>query len=224
MFKVNQTTVAGKITKSATASKSKDGQDTVKYQVTVVLPSNTQASAETPNTVVLNVIAPGSESSNIPNLTEGKRIVVNGELTIRIRQDGQQTGNRNKPNLAYFLNSDSQSLEDVPSEDSISGKIDFIGHVHKNIETKTNKKGFKFLVFSAYASEKNQQTDEFYYQYVRFLRFTKKGETEKDLLPTWLVPKARIKVTGDIQLSFYNGNLGISSRVDTLEEMPKKEN
>ena len=79
---------------------------------------------------------------------------------------------------------------------------------------KTDKKGGKYLVFSAFSTEKDG--DAFAFTWVRFIRFSAEREA-------FLVPKTGITAKGKLELSAYLDKLNIACRVEELAEWVKKE-
>ena len=82
------------------------------------------------------------------------------------------------------------------------------------MEEKTDKKGGKYLVFSAFSTEKDG--DAFAFTWVRFSRFSAERET-------FLVPKTGITAKGKLELSAYLDKLNIACRVEEVAEWGKKE-
>ena len=88
------------------------------------------------------------------------------------------------------------------------------GRPAKQVEEKTDKKGGKYLVFSAFSTEKDGEA--FAFTWVRFIRFS----TERE---AFLAPKAGITAKGKLELSAYLDKLNIACRVEELAEWVKKE-
>ena len=60
--------------------------------------------------------------------------------------------------------------------------------------------------------------DDFVSIWVRFIRFPAKGEDIDDIKPDWMQPKARVSVTGDLEISVYNNIFRFTCIVRSLEE------
>ena len=103
----------------------------------------------------------------------------------------------------------------IAPDDSITGDIEFRGSLGSKIETKTDKKGNPFCVFSAYSSEKNGESYDF--TWVRFMHF---GQSQQE----WMQPKAGVNAKGDLQMSVYNDHLEIGCRVKEVSLWEKKPN
>ena len=88
------------------------------------------------------------------------------------------------------------------------------GTIGKQVEEKTDKKGGKYLVFSAFSTEKDG--DAFAFTWVRFIRFSAERET-------FLAPKTGITAKGKLELSAYLDKINIACRVEELAEWVKKE-
>lgn len=132
----------------------------------------------------------------------GKRIEVSGELTFRKRGD----------HVYVNLAASSYNFASQSSEDKVVGSMSFRGGVGKNIEERTDKKGNPMLMFTAFSTEKTGETFE--YLWVRFLGFNM-GR------PEWLQPKAKAEVTGELELTAYEGRLSLGCRISEVKEYVK---
>ena len=139
----------------------------------------------------------------IPARTVGKRVEISGVLTFKKRGD----------NLYFNMSASSVNLTVASNEDSIKGEMHFRGKTGKNIEEKTDKKGKKFLQFSAFSAEK--VNDGFEYLWVRFLGFDREREE-------WLQPQTGIEAKGELELSVYNDKLNIACKVSEMSEYVKQ--
>lgn len=90
----------------------------------------------------------------------------------------------------------------------ISGTLSFRGTIGKNVESKTDKNGKPYLLFSAFSSERINDTFE--YTWVRFVFF---GEN------TIIKPQGKFEATGELELSVYKDKLNISCRTTEVKEL-----
>lgn len=155
------------------------------------------------------VYLPEAQQGDISLYSEGVRISINGDMDIRKKED----------ELLFYLVGKTISMEDVPELDAIGGTLKFRGHLKKeNIyEEKTGKKGNPFIVFSAYSSEK--VGENFVSTWVNFMRFPAKGADIESIKPEWMRSKAHVDISGDLQLSSFNGKLRLSCRVREMSEV-----
>ncbi|MGN1246084.1 MAG: hypothetical protein ACI4UN_05555 [Muribaculaceae bacterium] len=131
--------------------------------------------------------------------TKGSRVELRGALLIR-RRDNY---------FVFQIATDEWKLDGVPEDDVIIGSMDFRGKVGKTIEEKSDKRGKPYLRFSAFSAEKMK--DGFEYTWVSFLQFDAAS-------PEWLKPSVRIEAKGTLDLNLYNGVLGLTCRVSSLNE------
>ncbi|WP_418428734.1 hypothetical protein, partial [Alistipes putredinis] len=80
--------------------------------------------------------------------------------------------------------------------DSIKGELSFRGKVGKNIEERKDKKDKFYTMFSAFSTEKVDETFE--YQWVRFFCFDRQREE-------WLQPGVKVEAKGELTVSVHNG-------------------
>ena len=149
-----------------------------------------------------------AKKNDVALYTEGRRVVAQGKLDIR--KKGEE--------YAFYLNASQLSAKDVPEQDEVTGEMQFRGRLKNNdvIEVKEDRKGNYYFVFSAYSTEK--VGDDFVSIWVRFIRFPAKGEDIDDIKPDWMQPKARVSVTGDLEISVYNNIFRFTCIVRSLEE------
>lgn len=198
MIKCN-VTICGTVSRAAQMRTSKEGKPFLAFGVNVVIPAKSGIN----KTVEISVAKDNAQQDELSNYVVGNRIEVVGTLTFHKKGD------------AIYLNMSATGINsfDAGAEDSIKGDIEFRGTVGNKIETKNDKKGNPFCVFSAYSSEKNGETYDF--TWVRFMHF---GESQKD----WMQPKTGIDAKGELQLSVYNDRLDITCRVSELAQWEKK--
>ena len=112
----------------------------------------------------------------------------------------------------YFnLSAENIALDPV-AESGISGEMEFRGVVCKDIKTPTDKKGNRYLRFSAYSTDKIG--DDFFSVFVRFVSFN-------EAIPSFIVPKAKIEAKGELRISTFNGNLDLNCKAVELKEYVK---
>lgn len=135
-------------------------------------------------------------------LTGGKRVAVEGVMNIK--------GAPGK--MMYFNMSASSIVLDAEEEPGVSGDMEFRGTLCKDIVTPTDKKGNKYLRFSAYSTDK--VGENFYSVFVRFVRF----ESE---IPAFMVPKVKIEAKGTLRISSFNSNVDLNCKLTELKEWVK---
>ena len=196
--------VTGTIKRSASIRTDKNNNPYLSFVMTVVL---TDAKATNKSIDVFASI-PNAKQDEAQSYVEGLRVVVNGNLDIRKKEN----------NLNFYLTGNTITTQDVVELDTISGSLSFRGYLKKeNIyQQKADKNGHPFIVFSAYSLEKNGE--EYLSTWVNFMRFPEKGAEVESIIPEWMRPKAHVDITGDLQVSSYNGIVRLSSRVKDMTE------
>lgn len=198
MIKCN-VTICGTVSRAAQVRTNKEGKPFLTFGVNVVIPAKSGIN----KTIEISVAKDGGTNDELSQFAVGSRIEVVGVLTFH------------KKGEALYFNMSATGINnfDAPGDDSVKGDIEFRGSLGNKIESKTDKKGNPFLVFSAFSTEKNGE--EFAFTWVRFMQF---GETQKD----WMAPKAGIEAKGELQLGVFNDRLDITCRVSELKEYEKK--
>ena len=196
MIKCN-VTINGTVSRAATVRTSSEGCTFTCFAVKTTIPAKSGAGKQ----VEVSVSMDGQGTTPI---TIGARIGMQGTLTFRKRSD----------NLYLNFHTDAVNFAPASDKDSIVGDIEFRGTIGKQVEEKTDKKGGKYLVFSAFSTEKDGET--FAFTWVRFIRFSAEREA-------FLAPKAGITAKGKLELSAYLDKLNIACRVEELIEWVKKE-
>ena len=186
MIKCN-VTINGTVSRTATVRTNSEGQTFICFAVKATIPAKSGAGKQ----VEISV-------------SKGTRMEMQGVLTFRKRGD----------NLYLNFHADTVDFAPASGKDSIVGHIEFRGTIGKQVEEKTDKKGGKYLVFSAFSTEKDGEA--FAFTWVRFIRFS----TERE---AFLAPKAGITAKGKLELSAYLDKLNIACRVEELAEWVKKE-
>jgi len=194
MIKV-QATINGVISKPGTIRVAGDGKKFIGFSVKLSVPGsrNNMPGKE----LVISVSKDGDEAE-LSALTEGTRIEATGTLTFR------KTGD----NLYLNFHADTVNLNPESAKDSIGGTLEFKGTVGKGVDEKTDKKGRKYVSFSAYSTEKSGDTLQF--TWVRFIRFDYVKEA-------FLEPKAKIHATGRLTVSAYNGRIDLDCRLEEVK-------
>ena len=198
MIKCN-VTICGTVSRAAQMRTNKEGKPFLTFGVNVVIP----AKSGIKKTIEISVAKDGGTNDDLSQYAVGSRVEVVGVLTFH------------KKGEALYFNMSATGINnfDAPGDDSVKGDIEFRGSLGNKIESKTDKKGNPFLVFSAFSTEKNGE--DFAFTWVRFMQF---GETQKD----WMAPKAGIEAKGELQLGVFNDRLDITCRVSELKEYEKK--
>ena len=196
--------VTGTIKRSASIRTDKNNNPYLSFVMTVVL---TDAKATSKSTDVL-VSLPNARQEEAQSYVEGLRVTVNGNLDIRKKEN----------NLNFYLTGNTITTQGVAELDTISGSLSFRGYLKKDnlYQQKADKNGHPFIVFSAYSLEKNGE--EYLSTWVNFMRFPEKGAEVESIIPEWMHPKAHVDITGDLQVSSYNGVVRLSSRVKDMTE------
>lgn len=196
MIKCN-VTVCGTVSRTAAVRINSEGKPFTAFAIHCVVPAKNGIN----KTVEISVAKDGEDVS-LSDCSIGKRVEVPGVLTFKKRGD----------DLYFNLAASDVGFPEASNEDSIKGEMHFRGKTGKNIEEKTDKKGNKFLQFSAFSAEK--VNDGFEYLWVRFMGFGREREV-------WLQPKVGIEVKGELEMSVYNDKLNITCKVSELSEYVK---
>lgn len=204
MIKV-EANVIGTIKRNACVRTDRNNKPYLSFIMAVRLPD---AKAEG-KTIDVFVSLPEAQQGDISLYSEGVRVSINGDMDIRNK--GEE--------LNFYLVGKTISTENVPELDALGGTLKFRGHLKKEnvYEEKTGKKGNPFIVFSAFSSEK--VGENFVSTWVNFMRFPAKGATIESIRPEWMRSKAHVDISGDLQLSSYNGSLRLSCCVREMSEV-----
>ena len=198
MIKCN-VTINSTVSRAATVRTNSEGRTFICFAVKATIPAKSGAGKQ----VEISVSKDGSETDTT-RYAVGTRVEMRGTLTFRKRDN----------NLYLNFHADAVDFAPASDKDSIAGDIEFRGTIGKQVEEKTDKKGGKYLVFSAFSTEKDG--DAFAFTWVRFIRFS----TERE---AFLAPKTGITAKGKLELSAYLDKLNIACRVEELAEWVKKE-
>ena len=192
MIKCN-VTVIGTVNRPVELKNGRDGNPFVTFGINVLLKDNRESM-----NIGISVASDGEDDSFL-SLSQGERVKLDGVLSFK--RIGDST---------YFnLSADSLSLH-PKGEDSIIGKIQFRGTLgSKEVVEKTGKKG-PFRTFDAYSSEKVSD-QQYSYIWAHFIDFS-------DECPDWLVPRAKVEVSGKLELQIFKGTPSINCRVESLSE------
>lgn len=187
--------VCGIINRAASVKQTADGKSFVAFGMSVDVPS-TKGDAVSVN------ISVAADSADAAVLTQGRRVAVDGVLKIKGAAEKKTYFNLSAENIAL----------DPVAESGISGEMEFRGVVCKDIKTPTDKKGNRYLRFSAYSTDKIGE--EFFSVFVRFVSFN-------EAIPSFIVPKAKIEAKGELRISTFNGNLDLNCKTVELKEYVK---
>lgn len=189
-----QATINGVICKQANLRTDKDGKTFTGFTVKVTVPGsrNNMAGKE----VFVSVNKDGE--TDPAQLPVGNRIEMTGTLSFRKLND----------NLYFNFHADSMTVNPTSPKDSITGTMEFKGTVGHNVEEKSDKKGGKYVTFTAFSTEKNN--DQFAFTWIRFIRFNYEREA-------FLQPKAKIHVAGQLSVTAYNGRIDLDCRADEIQ-------
>ena len=187
--------VCGIINRAASVKQTADGKSFVTFGMSVEVPS-TKGDAVSVN------ISVATDSADAAVLTQGRRVAVDGVLKIKGAAEKKTYFNLSAENIAL----------DPVEESGISGEMEFRGVVCKDIKTPTDKKGNRYLRFSAYSTDKIGE--EFFSVFVRFVSFN-------EAIPSFIVPKAKIEAKGELRISTFKGNLDLNCKAVELKEYVK---
>lgn len=187
--------VCGIINRAASVKQTADGKSFVAFGMSVEVPS-TKGDAVSVN------ISVAADSADAAVLTQGRRVAVDGVLKIKGAAEKKTYFNLSAENIAL----------DPVAESGISGDMEFRGVVCKDIKTPTDKKGNRYLRFSAYSTDKIGE--EFFSVFVRFVSFN-------EAIPSFIVSKAKIEAKGELRISTFNGNLDLNCKAVELKEYVK---
>ena len=201
--------MVGTVKRSAAMRTDKDNKPYLSFVMTV---SIIDAKSKSSKDMDVLVSMPNARGNDVTLYSEGRRVVAQGKLDIRKKGE----------DFAFYLAATKLSATDVPEKDEVTGLMQFRGRLKSNdvIEVKEDRKGNYYFVFSAYSTEK--VGDDFVSIWVRFIRFPVKGEDIDDIKPDWMQPKARVSVTGDLEISVYNNIFRFTCIVRSLEEYVKE--
>ena len=204
-----EVTITGTISRSAAVRTDKKSNPYLSFLMAVKLKDEKQTS----KTIDVFVSHSNAQQSDIAVFAEGQRVQVTGTMDIRKKSD----------QLVFFLTANSITTVNVADLDSVSGTMQFRGHLKKDniYEEKTDKNGNSYLVFSAYSSEK--VGEEFVSTWVNFMRFPEKDAGIDSIKPSWMTAKAHVSITGDLQITSYDGTLRLACRVREMNEYVKPE-
>lgn len=193
MIKCN-VTACGIISNSAVEKQSKEGTPFLSFSITIPVAGSDGSGAE----LQVFVSAPGSRDT-AGQYSTGRRVRVNGTLFIRRFDD----------RTYYNLRTDGD-IEIVKSTepDALTGSVEFKGKIKDEIKERTNKSGRQFQTFSAVSQDKDGE--KIGWLWVRFLVPT---PVHQDFFK----PDAYVKVTGELQLHVYQGNVNIECRTGSIE-------
>lgn len=198
MIKLNLT-ICGTITKAAQIKTNKEGKQFLSYEISVVIPSKNGQD----KTIIVSVAQDASLSKDIANYALNKRAEIKG------------TGYTHKmgDNLFWNISCETINFMSPGEKDSFKGTIEFRGTVGKKILSGKDKKEKPYYCFSAFHTEKNDETFE--YTWLHFMHF---GEEK----PEWLKEKSHVSVEGDIELSVFKERLDVNCYVKKITKWEKQ--
>ncbi len=199
MIKV-QATINGVISKSATIRTAGDGKKFIGFPVKLTVPGSRN---NMPGKELTVSVSKEGDESELPAFTAGTRVEAAGTLTFR------KTGD----NLYFNFHADTVNLSPESTKDAIEGTLEFKGTVGKGVDERTDKKGGKYVSFSAYSTEKSDDTLQF--TWIRFIKFDYTKEA-------FLEPKAKIYATGKLTVSAYNGRIDLDCRLEDVEPWERR--
>lgn len=199
MIKCN-VTINGVISRAASMRTGKEGKAYISFAVKVNVSSKNGDSCKAVEVSVLQE----SDGNELTQYSSGKRVELKGNLTFRKRVS----------NFYFNFYADSVDFSPVNNQDGIVGRMEFKGTIGKQVDEKTDKKGKKYLIFSAFSTEKDG--DVFEYTWVRFIRFAPEHEA-------FLIPKGKIHINGILEISIYRDKINLGCRVEEIGEWAKQD-
>lgn len=216
MIKAN-VSVIGTVSKAATVRPNKDGVPRFSFYLSVILPSSTNDQKG----VEIYVSNDNANSLDVAKFLPGVHVSVFGTMDIRPKHEDTE---KKMNDCMFYLQATSMSIVEPSTADAITGTISFTGHIDsKDIVQKKDKNNNPFICFTAHHSEKDDNKDKWFYVNVRFLRFLRRDEQPEALCPEWLVPKAKVSISGDLQMSTYNSIISITSRISEIAKYVEKQ-
>jgi len=194
MIKV-QATINGVISKSATVRTASDGKKFIGFPVKLTVPGSRN---NMPGKELTVSVSKDGDESELPAFAAGTRIEATGTLTFRKTSD----------NLFFNFHADTVVLCPESDKDAIEGTLEFKGTVGKGVNERTDKKGGKYVSFSAYSTEKSG--DALQFTWVRFIKFNYVKEA-------FLEPKMKIHATGKLTVSAYNGRIDLDCLLEEIK-------
>ena len=186
--------VNGLVTRAAVAKTNSEGNSFVTFGLRVDVPSKQGVS----NVLDISVSHDGADTAGI---TLNARIEVKGTLSFKKRGE----------KMYLNLHAAEVNLNPASTTDMLTGTLSFRGTIGKSVESKNDKNGKPYLLFSGYSAEKVE--DSFEYTWVRFVAFGENAAVKS---------QGKIEATGETELSTYNGKLNISCRVSEVKEWVKQ--
>ena len=144
--------VNGLVTRAAVAKTNAEGNSFVTFGLKVDVPSKQGVS----NVLDISVSRDGADTAG---MTTNARVEVKGTLSFKKRGE----------KMYLNLHADEVNLSPASTTDMLTGTLSFRGTIGKNVETKNDKNGKPYLLFSGYSAERVEESFE--YTWVRFVAF-----------------------------------------------------
>ena len=144
--------VNGLVTRAAVAKTNAEGNSFVTFGLKVDVPSKQGVS----NVLDISVSRDGADTAG---MTTNARVEVKGTLSFKKRGE----------KMYLNLHADEVNLSPASTTDVLTGTLSFRGTIGKNVETKNDKNGKPYLLFSGYSAERVEESFE--YTWVRFVAF-----------------------------------------------------
>ena len=187
--------VCGIVTRAASTKTTNDGKSFIVFGLAVDVPS-------TRGDQVPIYISVAADNADVAMLTQGRRVSIDGVLKVRGAAEKKMYFNLSATNIEL----------DPIAEAGISGDMEFRGTLCRDIATPIDKKGNKYLRFSAYSTDK--VGEDFFSVFVKFVQFT-------EAMESFMVPKGKIEAKGDLRITTFNGNIDLSCKVAELKAWEK---
>ncbi len=139
----------------------------------------------------------------------------------RVRLSGALYPKKRKDKMFFNLRSEGGDiLAPSTDEDAFEGTMSFRGKVgKKGVDERKDRKGNPYKGFSAFSSEKEKDSEEKEYTWVRFLYFDPKDGED------FLKAEALVECSGEVRLGVFKGNISLECLLKEVKpwELPNKE-
>ena len=178
------------VTRSAVAKTNSEVGSFVTFGLRVDVPDKQGAS----NVFDISVSRDGTD---VAGITLNARVEVKGILSFKKRGE----------KIYLNLHATEINLSPASTTDMLTGTLLFRGTIGKNVDTKNDKNGKPYLLFSGFSADRVEESFE--YTWVRFVLFGENAAVK---------PQGKIEAKGEMELSVYNGKLNISCRANEVKE------
>lgn len=189
--------VCAKITRAAVVKESSNGTTFLSFGITIPIKGRDGNKKD----LFISVSTDGGKAEKSA-FVENRRVKILGHLLVRKKAGA----------IYYNLRADG-GCEIVKSseDDCLEGTLEFRGKIgKKGVEVRTDKKGGKYKLFSAFSSEKDGDNVEFIW--VNFLYFNPKEDEP------FLAANKYVKISGPLQIGVFHDDISLECQVSCAEE------